>query len=176
METQEHLKGSRCCFGESVNTLPTKDNMPKRVEHIDPTCILCSQEEESCCHLFLHCPVAKAIWYASCWEFKLDWHNITTCGGIANIVLNPPPPHKHSFNQGRSLACMPKWPTSWLKYGTAEIKLDFKVNKLISRSLYLRANTSSSNTPQCLPQSPPLHPINCSTCENLLHLDASRSM
>ena len=92
METQEHLKGSRCCFGESVNTLPTKDNMPKRVEHIDPTCILCSQEEESCCHLFLHCPVAKAIWYASCWEFKLDWHNITTCRGIANIVLNTPPP------------------------------------------------------------------------------------
>lgn len=55
----------------SVNALPTKDNMSKRIESIDPTCVLCSQEEETCCHLFLYRPVAKAIWFAS-WGFKPD--------------------------------------------------------------------------------------------------------
>lgn len=106
METQEHLKGSRCCFGESVNTLPTKDNMPKRVEYINPTCVLCSQEEESCCHLFLHWLWQKQ--YGMVAVGNSNWTDITTCGGTANIVLNPPPP-QHSFNQGRSLACMPKY-------------------------------------------------------------------
>lgn len=100
----EHLKGSRCCFGESVNTLPTKDNMPKRVEYINPTCVLCSQEEESCCHLFLHWLWQKQ--YGMVAVGNSNWTDITTCGGTANIVLNPPPP-QHSFNQGRSLACMP---------------------------------------------------------------------
>lgn len=74
----------------SVNALPTKDNMSKRIESIDQICVLCSQEEETCCHLILYCLVAKTIWFASCWGFKPDCQNIQTYGGITNIVLDPP--------------------------------------------------------------------------------------
>ena len=45
-----------------------------------------------------------------------------------------------------------------MKYGTVEIKLYSMVKKLISRSLNLRFNTSSSNTPQHLHQRLPPPP------------------
>ena len=48
------------------NSLPTRDNLLKRINIDDPSCLFCGFEVENCCHLFFGCPVAKAIWHTSC--------------------------------------------------------------------------------------------------------------
>ena len=50
-----------------TNALPTKENLLNRLEVDDPTCLLCNQESESICHLFLKCPIARALWFSTCW-------------------------------------------------------------------------------------------------------------
>ena len=72
------------------DAIPTKDNMIKRFESIDPTCPLCCQDIESTCHVFFNCPVAKAIWLTSCWGFRASDHQISSCEDIINLVVEPP--------------------------------------------------------------------------------------
>ena len=47
------------------NKLLTRDNLSKRQEVGDPTCVFCS-EQESCFHLFSACVVAIEFWKAMC--------------------------------------------------------------------------------------------------------------
>lgn len=44
-----------------AGALPTKVNLNRRFDHIDPTCILCNNAEESPIHLFFGCPFARAL-------------------------------------------------------------------------------------------------------------------
>ena len=47
----------------SSNRLLTRDNLAKRREVSDPTCLFCD-EQESISHLFFQCCVAKHVWAA----------------------------------------------------------------------------------------------------------------
>ena len=57
--------------------LNTKDRLVRLriVDPINSLCVLCNSWEESCCHLFLHCPVASSLWswwlqiWRICWVF-----------------------------------------------------------------------------------------------------------
>ena len=53
-------------------------------------CVLCSQEVESASHLFFRCPAAKAIWFATCWGFKLEELQLANTSDITKIILEPP--------------------------------------------------------------------------------------
>jgi hypothetical protein len=51
----------------SNNRVLTRDNLAKKREVNDPTCLFCD-EKESIIHLFFHCCVAKNVWeYISLW-------------------------------------------------------------------------------------------------------------
>lgn len=73
-----------------ANALPTKENLQRRVPLNDSSCIHCQQMQESSAHLFLKCPITKAIWNSRCWGFKSDEHSITSNEGIIKLVLDPP--------------------------------------------------------------------------------------
>ncbi|XP_075636613.1 uncharacterized protein LOC142608832 [Castanea sativa] len=73
-----------------VNALPTRDNLIKRMNIADTTCLLCNESEENPCHLFLRCPVAKALWFSACWVFKAEDVTAVSSEDVVNIVLNPP--------------------------------------------------------------------------------------
>ena len=73
-----------------ANALPTKENLQCRVLLNDSSCILCQQKQGSSAHLFLKCPITKAIWNSHCWGFKSDDHRITCNEGIIKLVLDPP--------------------------------------------------------------------------------------
>ena len=49
-----------------VDALPTKVNLNQKLNHIDPTCILCNSGEETCVHLFFECPFSRALWDSAC--------------------------------------------------------------------------------------------------------------
>ena len=75
------------------NSLPTKDNLRRRSVSSDPICVLCRQENETSQHIFFKCPVARAIWYSSCWGFKSEEHQIMNCEDIIDQQHPPAPPH-----------------------------------------------------------------------------------
>ena len=82
-----------------VNALPTRENLMSRVTVSDPSCVLCGNEIESCCHLFVTCPVARALWHSTCWGFKTHGANLATCEDIMMLVLNPPKTAQPSVTQ-----------------------------------------------------------------------------
>jgi hypothetical protein len=49
-----------------LNRIPSKMNLARRgIVHLDDTtCPLCGDEQETSCHIFLHCRYAAAVWYA----------------------------------------------------------------------------------------------------------------
>ncbi|KAL0012073.1 hypothetical protein SO802_007181 [Lithocarpus litseifolius] len=57
----------------------------------EPCYVLCSQEVESTSHIFLQCPVAKALWFSACWGFKLDEAHLAHPSDIIKVILEPPP-------------------------------------------------------------------------------------
>ena len=73
------------------NSLPTKERITRAEEvfHLIPF-ELCRQENETSQHIFFKCPVARAIWYSSCWGFKSEEHQIMNCEDIIKITLTPP--------------------------------------------------------------------------------------
>ena len=73
-----------------VNALPTRENLLKRVDIHDPTCLLCQGCIESPCHLFLRCPIAKALWFSACWGFRAKDVRADSPEDIVNLVIKPP--------------------------------------------------------------------------------------
>ena len=73
-----------------TNTLPTRDNLMQRMEVDNPNCLLCNTQAESPCHLFLQCPIAKALWFAACWGFRSNEVPIRSHIDIVKLILNPP--------------------------------------------------------------------------------------
>ena len=60
-----------------------------RMQVKDPYCVLCNQEVETFDHIFLCCPVAKALWFSVCWGFRSDEFPLATSVDIINLILNP---------------------------------------------------------------------------------------
>lgn len=73
-----------------ANSLPTKENIQKRVATHDPLCALCQQDTESPIHLFMKCPIARALWHSCCWGFRPEDHLITTSEDIIKVTIHPP--------------------------------------------------------------------------------------
>ena len=74
----------------AVNALPIRENLQSRINILDPCCVLCNQEVESASHLFLRCPIAKALWFSTCWGFKPDGIQAVSPTDIIKIILDPP--------------------------------------------------------------------------------------
>nr|POE63822.1 putative ribonuclease h protein [Quercus suber] len=72
----------------TVNVLPTRENLMGHMDILDSTCVLCNMEVESAPRLFLRCPIARAIWFATCWRFKSDQLGYTN--DIIKCILDPP--------------------------------------------------------------------------------------
>ncbi|XP_075636798.1 uncharacterized protein LOC142609041 [Castanea sativa] len=73
-----------------TNSIPTKENLSCRLEHIDPVCTLCKSVSESCVHLFFGWHISRALWYTACWGFRLDQNMVQTFEDIIKLVLEPP--------------------------------------------------------------------------------------
>ena len=71
------------------NALPTRQNISLRTHIPDPSCSLCGHVSESTCHIFFHCPVAKAIWFSSCWGLRTEDHNIQECADLVKLINIP---------------------------------------------------------------------------------------
>jgi len=56
----------------SVNALSTKENIAKQLDMPEVNCLFYSTSVETPMHLFLTCPVAKALWFAVCWGYKSE--------------------------------------------------------------------------------------------------------
>jgi hypothetical protein len=58
-----------------LNRIPTRDNLRRRgvIRAQDSFCPFCSLEEESSCHLFLHCRFSATIWYEIIRWFGAVW-------------------------------------------------------------------------------------------------------
>ncbi|KAL0000486.1 hypothetical protein SO802_014267 [Lithocarpus litseifolius] len=82
-----------------VNALPTRENLSKRMEINDTSCLLCKNVVETPCHLFLHCPIARALWFSVCWGFKPEEISASSTEDILNLVLNPPSPFSPAMEQ-----------------------------------------------------------------------------
>ncbi|KAL0014289.1 hypothetical protein SO802_001358 [Lithocarpus litseifolius] len=72
------------------NVLPTKENILRWLDIPDTLYVLCKKELESLHHLFFKCNIARDLWFAACWGFKVE-HSLTTSPEFfTNLVLNPP--------------------------------------------------------------------------------------
>uniref|UniRef100_A0A7N2LRG7 Reverse transcriptase zinc-binding domain-containing protein n=1 Tax=Quercus lobata TaxID=97700 RepID=A0A7N2LRG7_QUELO len=108
------------------NSLPTRHNISLRTHIPDPSCSLCGHASESTCHIFFHCPVAKAIWF-SCWGLRTEDHNIQECADLVKLILDPPWQLDLIVNNGVSL---PPWRLPLTKFGFPETSLCFMVCRL----------------------------------------------
>ena len=75
----------------ATNSLPTKDILNQRFKTFNSSYALCGNEAESIYHLFFTCPIARAVWFESCWGFKTDSQNVQSSGDIIKLILAPPP-------------------------------------------------------------------------------------
>ena len=75
----------------SSNLLLTKDNLDRFIDAEDQLCPLCKIEQESIVHIFLHCPVAKALWFGSCRGIKSTSLPINSGTQLTRYILNPQP-------------------------------------------------------------------------------------
>jgi hypothetical protein len=74
------------------NVLPTKDNLAKKLGITDTDCPLCNEANEIVTHLFFECPVARLIWFGSCWSIRSDTFQVANCVDIVKLVFDPPNP------------------------------------------------------------------------------------
>ena len=51
-------------------TIPVKEVLGQRLELDNQECVLCQDGQETISHLFFHCPMARAIWFSSCWGLR----------------------------------------------------------------------------------------------------------
>ncbi|XP_065630575.1 uncharacterized protein LOC136067976 [Quercus suber] len=80
-------------------TIPVKEVLGQRVELGNQECVLCQDGQETISHLFFHCPVARAIWFSSCWGLRALNHNIESNTDIIKLILDPPNPSASDIDE-----------------------------------------------------------------------------
>lgn len=56
----------------------------------DSNCVCCKQEVEMINHLFLRCPVSRALWFSACWGLKTEHITSSQPSDIVKLLLDPP--------------------------------------------------------------------------------------
>ena len=75
----------------AYNFLPTKDKLSEFSLSSDPSCPLCNVGTESALHLFTHCHTARAIWFGSCWNIRIDRWQVQSQSHLIELLIDPPP-------------------------------------------------------------------------------------
>ena len=73
----------------SVNALPTRANIAKQLDMPKVNCLFYTSSIETPMHLFLTCPKAKTLWFATCWGFKSEEAQASTHEEIVNLTHLP---------------------------------------------------------------------------------------
>ena len=74
----------------AANCLPTKSFLARYINIGDTSCSLCGMEDETCLHLFVLCPLTKAIWFNSRWGFKFDGLDLSSSSQFIQTLISPP--------------------------------------------------------------------------------------
>ena len=74
----------------AANCLPTKDQRLRYDASADTICHLCNTGQESTIHLFINCPLARALWFSSQWGIRIDNCKLSTPAHFIHFLLNPP--------------------------------------------------------------------------------------
>ena len=73
-----------------ANVIPTKVNLQRKMQHIDPVCTFCNNEDESSTHVFLDCQFARALWAVVGWGIRFDTATFTSGEVVLKLIINPP--------------------------------------------------------------------------------------
>lgn len=72
-----------------VGALPTKQILATKFPIDSDCCLLCNSEVESIDHVFIHCPLARAIWF-SVWGLRIDMIGIGSLSQLIEFFLDNP--------------------------------------------------------------------------------------
>ncbi|XP_023887886.1 uncharacterized protein LOC112000011 [Quercus suber] len=75
----------------AFNLLPTKDKLSEFSPSSDASCPLCDFETESTLHLFTQCHIARAIWFGSHWNIRIDRWQVQSPSHLIELIVDPPP-------------------------------------------------------------------------------------
>ncbi|KAL0010997.1 hypothetical protein SO802_006105 [Lithocarpus litseifolius] len=74
----------------AFNLLPTKDQLREFSPSSDTCCPLCNVEAESALHFFTQCHIARAIWFGSQWNLRIDKWQIHSPAHLIDLFIDPP--------------------------------------------------------------------------------------
>ena len=80
-------------------TIPVKEVLGQRLELDNQDCVLCQDGQETVSHLFFHYPVARAIWFSSCWGLRALNCNIRSNTDIIKLILDLPSPSASDIDE-----------------------------------------------------------------------------
>ena len=73
-----------------INDIPTRANLQRRLQHVDPTCILCNLGDETSIHLFFECHFTRTLWASACWGLRIDASLLNSNEDIIKLIMAPP--------------------------------------------------------------------------------------
>jgi hypothetical protein len=99
------------------NLLPTRDLTSRFDPQAELACPFCGMEKETALHIFTKCHIARAVWYGSQWNIRIDCLHFDSTAQLIQSLLSPPislnfvDDQKESFLLFGALAldCMWKW-------------------------------------------------------------------
>ena len=74
----------------AFNLLPTKDQFSEFSPSFDTNCPLCNVEAEPTLHLFTQCHIARAIWFGSQWNLRIDRWQVQSPAHLIELFIDPP--------------------------------------------------------------------------------------
>ncbi|XP_030923018.1 uncharacterized protein LOC115949893 [Quercus lobata] len=180
LNAPEHLKMFLWRIG--VNVLPTRENLLKRFDVVDSSCVHCGADPESAIHVFFTCTVARALWHSACWGFRAYEAHIQSSEDIIKLVLEPLTsicPNSESWRVSLNMALT--LDGIWNLHNQVlfhEDKADIQAAtqqiqfRLVEFSRIAAPNTYTTPPPSLLSWTPP--PFNCIEIKLTLHILISK--